>query len=91
MSFTAEELDDIATHLAATGEIDARHSYLGEGAATWDRFVTWQQSEGSANILHATLGLLADAHSTLAGALSGPVRVVDLGPGNAMPGICGSG
>ncbi|MEV4631506.1 hypothetical protein AB0J90_35075 [Micromonospora sp. NPDC049523] len=81
MTFTPEDLDHIAAHLAATGEIDARYSYMGEGAATWDRFVTWQEGDAVPNILHSTLSMLHDAHHDLVARLPGPVRVVDLGPG----------
>ncbi|MGW4464867.1 class I SAM-dependent methyltransferase [Micromonospora sp. NPDC004704] len=85
MTFTPEDLDHIAAHLAATGEIDARYSYMGEGAATWDRFATWQEGDAVPNILHSTLGMLHDAHDDLVTSLPGPVRVVDLGPGNGIP------
>ncbi|MEU4237418.1 hypothetical protein [Actinoplanes sp. NPDC026619] len=54
MTFTPDELDRIVDHLAATGEIDARFSYMGGGAATWDRFVSFQESDTTPNILHST-------------------------------------
>jgi hypothetical protein len=85
MTFTPEDLDHIVANLAATGEIDTRYTYMGEGAATWDRFVTWQEEGAVPNVLHSTLGMLRDAHSDLMGPLRGPVRVVDLGPGNGVP------
>jgi L-histidine N-alpha-methyltransferase len=85
MTFTPDELDHLVAHLAATGEIDTRYSYLGGGAATWDRFVSWQQGGAEANVLHSTLDLLRDAHDGLVAPLPGPVRVVDLGPGNGVP------
>ena len=85
MTFTSDDLDRIAADLAATGEIDARYSYMGQGAATWDRFTTWQEGDPTPNVLHFTLGMLRDAHDDLFAALPGPVRVVDLGPGNGVP------
>ncbi|WP_436532375.1 L-histidine N(alpha)-methyltransferase [Actinoplanes sp. HUAS TT8] len=85
MTFTPEELDELAAHLAATGEIDSRFSYRGDGAAAWDRLATWQQHDPEPNALHATHELLRDAHEDLVAALPGPIRVVDLGPGNGSP------
>jgi L-histidine Nalpha-methyltransferase len=86
MTFAPKELDHIAAHLAASGEIDARYSYMGEAAAAaWDRFVTWQLREAVPNAVHATRDLLHDAYDDLIGPLRGPVRVVDLGPGNGVP------
>lgn len=85
MTFTSDDLDHIAAHLAATGEIDARYSYMGEGAATWDRHATWQESDTVPNMLHATVSMLRDACDDLVAPLHGPVRVIDLGPGNGIP------
>jgi L-histidine N-alpha-methyltransferase len=86
MTFTPDDLDHIAARLAATGEIDSRYSYMmSEGAATWDRFVIWQENDAVPNILHSTLSMLRDAHGDLLASLRGPVRVVDLGPGNGIP------
>jgi SAM-dependent methyltransferase len=85
MTFTPDDLDDIIAHLAATGEIDSRYSYMDEGAANWDRFATWQERDVEPNVLHSTLSMLRDAHSDLIAPLHGPVRVVDLGPGNGIP------
>ncbi|GAA1614482.1 L-histidine N(alpha)-methyltransferase [Catellatospora bangladeshensis] len=85
MTFTPSDLDAIAARLATTGEIDASYSYVGMGATAWDRYVRWQEDGGSPNILTSTLSMLRDAHEDLIAPLRGPVRVVDLGPGNGAP------
>jgi L-histidine N-alpha-methyltransferase len=86
VTFKSEDLDRIAAHLVVSGEIDARYSYVGEAAAAaWDRFVAWQERETAPNGVHATRSLLRDAYDELTNPLRGPVRVVDLGPGNGVP------
>ena len=85
MTFTSEELDRIVADLATTGEIDARYSYMNEGATSWDRFVTWQEGDTTLNSVNTTPGMLRDAYDDLIAPLRGPVRVVDLGPGNGVP------
>ncbi|GAA0499453.1 hypothetical protein Ade02nite_82940 [Paractinoplanes deccanensis] len=85
MTFAPDDLDRIAAHLAATGEIDTRYSYTGDGAGSWDRLATWQETGAEPNVLHATLSMLRDMHHELIAPLHGPVRVVDLGPGNGIP------
>lgn len=83
--FAAHELDRIAAQLEADREIDSRYSYMGDGAVHWTRFVTWQQKDTAPNVLRGARALLRDAHPDLLELLPGPVRVLDLGPGNAVP------
>ncbi|WP_433220490.1 L-histidine N(alpha)-methyltransferase [Dactylosporangium sp. CS-047395] len=85
MTLTSDDLDRIAAELAETGEIDSRWVYMAEGAEFWDRYVTWQEGDATPNLTGTALDLLRAAHDDLIAPLTGPVRVLDLGPGNGIP------
>ncbi|HWZ66002.1 MAG TPA: L-histidine N(alpha)-methyltransferase [Patescibacteria group bacterium] len=85
--FTAYQIMDIASNISIHGEIPHGYSYVGGGAADWDRYTTKLLSSKSPNLLTSTIDLLEQNQRTIDQLIEPhkKVNVIDLGTGNCLP------